>query len=724
MTAKSDQRATDLDLDRLDLDEVKRFLARRWRFVVAVAGACAVAAGLVCLTLTPVFNATAQILLDPLKQHVFATNGAAADSALDSSIVDSQIPIILSTRVLAKVVAKENLAADPEFATPTRHGLLDRVLGLFHRPKAANVEPPSTAGIDPVLAPVILRFFGKVDVTRIAKSYVLSVTVSSRDAAKAMRLANTLAETYVEDQIDVRSKSVGQAATFFEARLGSLRDQVRQSEQAVADYRRQHNLTTTTAEGNVTVGQQQLQDMNERLAIASADTADKLAAYQQVTRFKVSGTDFDSLPAIIRSPVITQLRGQQADLARREADLEVVYEPGYPAIAQIRAQRAGIERALGNEMKRLVSLSRNDYDVAKAREDALRRTIGTLTDTSGGDNAVGVKLRELERANLANKALFENFLSRAKLTQEQSTFEEPDARLISPALEPTVPASPKTKLIVAAAAVAGLLLGLGLATILDRVRPAGAPDPRTGTPASGGNPFILGRVPEIPGWHGDAVDCARHYDDHPTSAFSRAIDDIAGKLPGGITAMTPLGGGGATALALCLATGSGRAGRRVVVVDADPVGRGLSLASDLVANVGLAEVLAGDCAALTAIVRHPPFALLPIGRKPVAAAGVAADLRTVLAALRQDFDVILVDGPGFAASARSDLDMPPDFDVPPDLETWIALADAVTIVACWDQLVRDTFVSAIDAIAERPNFVGIILNRTGAASREALAMAG
>ena len=707
---------SDLDFDRLDLDEVKRFLARRWRFILAISGACAIAAGVVCLSLTPVFTTTAQILLDPLKQHVFATNGAANDSALDSSIVDSQIPIILSTRVLAKVVAKEDLAADPEFATPTRPGLLDRVLGLFRGPMAAKVAPPSTDGIDPVLAPVILRFFGKVDVTRIAKSYVLSLTVSSRDAAKAMRLANTLAETYVEDQIDVRSKSVGQAATFFEARLGNLRDQVRRSEQAVADYRRQHDLTTTTAEGNVTVGQQQLQDMNERLAIASADTADKLAAYQQVTRFKVNGADVDSLPAIVRSPVITQLRGQQADLARREADLTVVYEPGYPAIAQIRAQRAGIERALGNEMKRLVSLSRNDYDVARAREDALRRTIGTLTDASGGDNAVGVKLRELERTNLANKALFENFLSRAKLTQEQSTFEEPDARLISPALEPSTPASPKTKLIVAAAAVAGLLLGLGLAATLDRLRPTESPDPRIAAPTPGGNPFILGRVPEIVGWHGDGVACARLCDDHPGSAFARAINEIAGKLPGGVTVMTPLGEGGATALALCLATASGRAGRRVLVVDADPVGRGLSRASDLGANVGLGEVLVGDCAALTAIVRQPSFAILPIGRKPVGAAD--GDLRAALSGLRQDFDVILVDGPGFAAEA------PLHLGVPPDLEAWITLADAVTIVACWDQLVRDTFVSAIDAIAERPNFAGIVLNRTGAASREPLAMTG
>ena len=702
MAAHSDQPSHE-DLDRLDLDEVKRFLARHWRLVVGVALACAVVAGLVCLALTPVYTATAQILLDPHKPHVFATSGSAEDSALDSSIVDSQIPIILSTRVLAKVAAKEDLAADPEFAAPNRAGLLARLLGLFRRARTSDVGPPGTDGIDPALAPVIGRLFAHVDVTRIAKSYVLSVSVSSRDAGKAMRLANTLAQTYVEDQVDVRSKSVGQAATFFEARLGSLRDQVRQSEQAVADYRRGHDLTTTTAEGNVTVGQQQLQDMNERLAIASADTADKLAAAQQVARFKASGADVDSLPAIVRSPVITQLRAQQADLARREADLAVVYQPGFPAIAQIRAQRAGIERALGNEMRRLVALSRNDYEVAKSREDGLRRSIGALTNASGGDNAVGVKLRELERANLANKALFENFLSRAKLTQEQSTFAEPDARLISPALEPSVPTSPKTRLIVAVAAVAGLLGGLGLAATLDRLptrsRPrAGGP----GTPNPGGNPFILGHVPGNAAWHGG--DHLRYGDEHPDSGVARAIDAVAAKRPGGVTVLTPLGEGGGSALALCLAGAGARAGRRVLLVDADPARRGLSLACDLSGNIGLGEVLAGECPAAVAVVRQADVAVLPAGRKPFATAG----LRAALAALRHDYDLILVDAPPLAGDpAAADL---------------AALADAVAVVARWDELMREDFVRAV-ALAERPNFAGIIIERTAASGRDALALA-
>ena len=486
-------RPNDRDLDRLDVDEIKRFLARRWMLILSTAFACVVLAGIICVTMTPVYTATTQVLLDPRKERVFGQDTVNPDAALDSSIVDSQIPIILSNRLLARVIAKENLADDPEFEAPQKQGLLGAIFGLFRAARTSPAEMPSLDGIDPKLAPVIIHLFNNIDVTRVAKSYVLSISVSSRDSAKAMRLANTLAETYVEDQIDVHAKSVQQTATFFEQRLDRLRDQVRESERAVADFRKTHNLSTTSMDGKITVGEQQLQSLNEELAKISADSAEKLAKYQQGVRFTTNGTNLETLPEIIRSPVINQLRGQQADLSRRESDLSAMYGPAYPAITQIHAQRVGLDRAIAAEMRRLTATLKNDYEVAKAREASLRTTIASLSDVSGGDNETGVTLRELERANLANKALFENFLNRAKLTQEQSSFEEPDARLISPALEPTSPSSPKIKLILPVAGVAGLLLGLGLAALVDvRRKQTFAP-----SPAAQSNAFILGRIPTV-----------------------------------------------------------------------------------------------------------------------------------------------------------------------------------------------------------------------------------
>ncbi len=701
------------DLDRLDLNEIKRFLKRRWRFIVATAFTCAILAAGICLSLTPSYKATSQVLLDPRRQHVFGDAGNQ-DSSLDSSVVDSQIPILLSTRLLAKVIDKEHLTEDPEFASPAKPGLLDRIVGLFRPAKPVNIDGPSFDGIDPKLVPVISRLFDRIDVQRVQKSYVLSISVSARTAAKATRLADAIAQVYVEDQVEVHSHALQQAADFFQDRLGSLRQQVHESEQAVADYRKAHGLTPVTDDRSTTVGQQQLQNLNEKLAQASADTAGRLAAYQQAREFRASGTSLDSLPEIIRSPVINQLRTQQAELTRRAADLAAMYGPAFPAMAQIKAQRAGLDRAIAAEMARLVSTAKNDYEVAKAREASLRQSISALSATSGGDDDVGVKLRELERINLANRALFENFLNRAKLTQEQSSFEETDARVISPALEPTKPAFPKTRIIVAVAFVVGLLLGLGLAMLLDKLR--GATPVRA---AARADAFILGRVPAIAGRRGgagDGLDDALDYmDTHPGSPFARAIADLAARIApetgaGRTMALAALGpDAGAASLVVCLAAAAGAAGRRVLLIDADAARRALTRQLGLDGRPGLAEVLRGEITANKAVAAMPRFAVLPVGARTLDAKTSAKQLRGFLAEARARFDLILVHAPAVAEGM--------------DPLALSAAADGLAVIASWDQLLREEFISVVDAVADKPSFAGIVLNRVEAED-DAYALAG
>lgn len=699
------------DLDRLDVDELRRFLERRWKLIAGTALACILLAAAFCLVKRPTYTATSQILLDPHRQHVFSQEAVPPDSALDSAIVDSQISIITSTRLLARIVTKENLVDDPEFAAGARPGLLARILSFLRPAGVGDAEQPSLDGIDPKIAPVIVHLFSKVEVARIAKSYVLSVSVSSRDPAKATRLANSIAQTYVEDQVGVRAKSVQQAAVFFEDRLGNLRNQVRASERAVAEFRKAHNLTTTTMDSNITVGAQQLQDLNEQLALAATDTAEKLARYEQAARFKFTGANVETLPEVIRSPLITQLRGQEADLMRREADLSATYGPAFPAIAEINAQRAGLDRALLAEVRRLVITLRNDSEVAKAREDALRKSIAGLTDISGGDNETGVKLRELERTNMANKALFENFLNRAKLTQEQSTFEEPDARLISPALQPTSPTSPKVKLILPVAAVAGLILGLGFAAGADGwQRRAGNRLPTRH------DALILGRVPEELRWLGKADEIADYLDRFPGSALAHELDELARKLSGEesgrIVALQALETDElAASVAVGVAVALDRAGRRVLLVDADADALCLTRAAPQARATGLAEVLAGTVPISDAVLAQSRFALLTPGQTRLDGRAGGKSLRTLLRDARGRFDLVVICVPALDGQ-------------PSTADAFCTAADGTALVAGWDELEQESFVAAVDRAAEQPNFLGVVLTRTEVAASEPFALAG
>src|SRR5450756_835786 len=85
------------------------------------------------------------------------------------------------------------------------------------------------------------------------------------------------------------------------------------------------------------------------------------------------------------------------------------------------------------------------------------------------DNDDAVRLRELERTAAVNKSLFEDFLQKARITDEQSTFRARDVRVIMPA-QPGGHSFPNTRKVLLIALIAGLGLGVGGAVVMEMLK--------------------------------------------------------------------------------------------------------------------------------------------------------------------------------------------------------------------------------------------------------------
>ena len=92
------------------------------------------------------------------------------------------------------------------------------------------------------------------------------------------------------------------------------------------------------------------------------------------------------------------------------------------------------------------------------------------------DNDDAVKLRELERTAAVNKTLFEDFLQKAKITDEQSTFRARDVRVIMPA-QAGGQSFPEHRRVLLMRLLVGLGLGVGGAFVMEMLR-AGFTSPR------------------------------------------------------------------------------------------------------------------------------------------------------------------------------------------------------------------------------------------------------
>jgi exopolysaccharide transport family protein len=694
--------------DAIDLRHVQDFFARRWRSILVTAAVLTVTTYVVLLAVTPRYTATAQVLFDPQKNKLFGAESIMSELSLDTAGVDSQISVIRSTNLLRRVVEKTNLSQDIEFglaAAPNLFGLLRS--WSSSEPEVTSKAPQADAEMPPDVLRSIGRLRAALEVQRVQRSYVISIAVTSEDPVKAARLANAVADAYVVDQLDARYEAAKRASLWLGERLDGLRDQVRQSEEAVAKFRREHNLQTTSSDTKLTISEQQLSELNGKLVAARAETAERRAKYEQAQQVKKRGGDIQAIPDVVRSVVISQLRAQQAEASRKLADLVSQYNDSHPQVIDARAQLRNIDRSIAAEVDRIIANLKNDNDVAKAGEDSLQASLDQISGTTGLDNDVGIKLRELERVNAANKALFESFLSRTKITQEQSTFQERDARIISPATRPSVPSFPKRPLVLSLAVVVGLLVGIGGSVALDMLN-AGFNTPRQveeklGIPVLASVPILREGTRKL---IGKSIDPATYAFEKPLSRYAETVRAVRMGVqmsdvdhPAKVVMVTSsIPKEGKSTLSMSLAFSALKAGQRVALIDGDLRHPTISKFFGLEKKPGLVDFLTGSAAIEQALVNNNGLTIIGAGSKsqnPPDLLG-SARMAGLIEKLRAAYDYVVIDTP----------------PVGPVIDARVAmqLADKVIFVVRWQSTTREIVTQTLEALDADRKLAGVVLN--------------
>jgi capsular polysaccharide biosynthesis protein/MinD-like ATPase involved in chromosome partitioning or flagellar assembly len=290
---------------------------------------------------------------------------------------------------------------------------------------------------------------------------------------------------------------------------------------------------------------------------------------------------------------------------------------------------------------------------AKINEDPvdLRQRVTATLATDTGNITITVRQPSPDRAAMAANALAAHVRQRS-LRDRLTT-----ADIIAPAERPDAPSGPPRRLIEASALFVGLLLGVGLATVVNRApRPGVHADPglqRTGAPSLGGYP-VVGRLP---------------WSEQLESAASNALADVAvaeaaemlrlnvayelgGRADGVIFVTSPPGSHGKTVVATILSTVLVRHGNRVLLVGTHPDEAWMS--RDPRSGGGLDDLLyrhpgpdetAEDAWISELMVLEEGLWVLPGWRADRAAAVPAGRLAAVLNRARELFDTIVVDGP-------------------------------------------------------------------------------
>lgn len=503
---------------------------RDWPLVLAVAVA-SVALAHVWLThvAVPRYTATATVVLESRPEQVVDLQAVVPGLGSDATQVNTEARVLRSRALAGRVVDALDLGADPEFnpaltAGPAWLAALRRAINPLARPPMSEAETREA---------VIRRLLRAVRVNNPRQSLVFEISVTTRDAAKAARIADAFAEHYVASQIEVKFARTEAATAWLSRRVAELKDELEAAEAKVKDLDARTDLVSPAALAALSRQLKELRGRRDEVAARLAAIAERRQALE------AAGA-----------------RGQARAVARLDAEA-----------ARLEEQAAGIDEAIAELQGRI-----------RAQSDDL------------------VALDQLKREAEASRQIYEFFLNRLKETRVQRGTQQADSRVLSAAMVPLEPSSPRAPVVLVLAGLAGL--GLGAAAAIARelrqtaFRTADELERATGR-------LVIGQIPAISRKGRSKV--LAEVTERPASALAEAVRNLRTSLmladpdhpPKVVMVCSSEPAEGKTTLAILLAHNMAGMGRRVLLIEGDMRRRVFAEVFGA-APAGLASVLAGE----------------------------------------------------------------------------------------------------------------------------------
>lgn len=469
-------------------------LATLWRrkgLILLAALAGMILAGLASLMIPPKYVSTAQLFIDPrdlrVLQNEVSPNATGGDPTSITGYLESQARVIASDSIKSRVILSEGLDKDPEFGGEAAKTGLSALL--------ADLLPSSGAPPRDGLLYALAALDKNVSVRRGERTFVIDISVTAREATKAARIANAIANAYLEDQASVRAEAAQRATTALTSRLEELRNRLRAAEEKAERYKEANGIVGIGA--GKSLGEEQLGLNSAQLVALRTRVAEAKAKYDQILATRASSIEAGAIPEAVASNTMTALRAQLGAALSREADLLASLGARHPALTAARAQTSDARRQIADELGRISRAAKAEYDRAVEAERAVAGRVDQLKTTQYAASRAAVELRELEREVESSRVVYDAFLRRARETGELAGIDTTNARVISVAMPPLEKSGVSRRTLAMLGGVAGG--GLGAALVLAFALFGAAPRPVPGqAPPSAGLRFWRADKPAEP----------------------------------------------------------------------------------------------------------------------------------------------------------------------------------------------------------------------------------
>jgi succinoglycan biosynthesis transport protein ExoP len=638
--------ASQADPDSETFGSYWHILARRKWTLLAIA-VLGTAAGLALAKIqTPVYRARALVEIESLNDDFLNMRTVSPMAPTEGS----QQPPDYNIRTQAVVMASRPVL---ERAVDTGD-LQQRLIAADHparwmfwksEPDPAKQAPPRDRAIGIITANLKTRAE--------PNTRVVEATYEASDPKLAADVLNAVAAAFGDLNQQRRLEASQHTGEWLSQQLADVKSKLERAEDSLTRYANDADLMIL--DGKDSTAEDRLRQLQVELLRAQADRVVKQAAYEQA-----ANASPETLPQVLDDTTLKAYQEQLTLLRRDLAKLDTQFLPDSPKVRDVQAQINSLEAALQRKRTEIVGRIRNEYAAATQRENLLAADYARQNKTVSQQASKVARYSNLKREVDSTSTLYEALIQRVKEAGIAAAMRASDVRVIEQAGAPRLPVTPNPWL----NAAFGLLTGFcaGAFFIVGRARGnhgIQAPGelalqfnlPELGvipasTPRLASIRRMLGRAPGVP--------IERVTSEEETSpmagSFRFALASILlaqnnGDAPKVIAVSSANPGEGKTTVISNLAIALAQVNRRVLLIDADWRKPRLHDIFEVENYVGLSEAVATDPAVAVRPTKVANLFILPSGLRTDERLFFNSQLRGMIARLKQEFDMILIDTP-------------------------------------------------------------------------------
>jgi polysaccharide biosynthesis transport protein len=433
----------DLDL-RLDVSEKPFDLEQIWHLIrerawlIVLFGIIGVIAGLAYIKRTPLtYYSQAVIQVDPEPVRVVNFEEVQRTQDLISEQMGQTLIAVFRSRTFAqRVIESEKLLSDPDFIQPRADG------------KPLTVDD----GIGPLI--------GMSRVTIRTGTRFIDVGVEHRHPRVAQKVANALANGFIEHMIAQRATTSKLAVSYLVAEAEELKEKLRASEQALQNYVEGEQAISLQEKQDTVVTE--LKNQTEQLGAARAARMRLEADYEEIKKHGANAEVLLAIPSVATHPTIVEARQQVETHEATIAALTPRYTQKHPKMIQTRAQLVEAQRSLVENVRNMPAVIHSAYEAAVATEKKFAAALQAQEKIAMGLNKQAIQYNVLSRDVETDRALYESILKRLKEANIASGIEATNVHIFERAQVPVDPLQARKSKTLAIALAIGVLAGLGL----------------------------------------------------------------------------------------------------------------------------------------------------------------------------------------------------------------------------------------------------------------------